>query len=225
MGASARYSVQKCEWKVEVGDTQTYTITKCFDDLDMDEDGNKHNLKANVTDDEGNLVEVTLKRGSTLEVEIIALENEMSNQTITKLTFDGKIAEEISDYSFFYNMSPFVIKTVDNKSYWEAHAETYNISVEGELLVKTEEETIRFISLTTIEMTFKWNWETGWLTYWSFKMYTEEKTDFEFELSIGICPYTDTTTSTKNTSGWNVLWVLLGLSIIISLRRWKKKIH
>jgi hypothetical protein len=75
--------------------------------------------------------------------------------------------------------------------------------VEGDLIVKTEEETIRFISWTTIEMSFKWNWKTGWLTYWALKMYDEEKTEFEFELSVGIHIYTDITTSTKNTSGWN----------------------
>ena len=219
IGSSARYSLQEREWKVKVGDSQTYSIKKCFDDSDLDGDGDKNNLKLNITDEDGNIVGVTLKKGFALEAEIIALESEISNQTITKLTYNGEIAEKVSNNSFFFNATPFVIKTVDNKSYWEDQAKTYDISVEGDLIVKTEEDTL-FGS--TIEMRFKWNWKTGWLTYWSFKIYNEEEIGFELELSTGI--YIDTTTTPpKITSGWNVLFLLLGFSIIIPLRQRKKK--
>ncbi|MFX0052830.1 MAG: hypothetical protein ACFE8U_16250 [Candidatus Hermodarchaeota archaeon] len=227
--STARSSTQELEWKVKEGDTQAYTVKKCFDDFDIDDDGDKNNLKVNITDEDGKSVEITLKKGTTLKAEIVSLDSSnetqfffpsnysISGQAAVKLTFNNEVTGNFPDFFFF----PFVIKTVDNKSYWEDQAEANNFSVVGDLIVLVVEGDIFGDPL---EMTLKWNWKTGWLTFYSvtmiFSSWFSNRTDeFEFEFSTGI--YTDTT-PTSIVTGWNVIFLLLGIIIIIPLRQRKR---
>ena len=222
--------MQELEWKVKKGDTQTYSVKKCFDEIDIDDDGDENNLKVNITDEDGKSVEITLKKGSTLKAEIVSLDNSNetqfflpSNYSISdlpgvKLTFNNEVTGNFPDLFF----PPFAIKTVDNKSYWEDQAEANNFSVEGDLIVLVAEGDIFGDPL---EMTLKWNWKTGWLILYSvtmiFSSWFSNRTDvFEFEFSTGI--YTDTT-PTRIVTGWNVIFLLLDIIIIIILLRQRKK--
>ncbi|MFX0205285.1 MAG: hypothetical protein ACFFDT_04820 [Candidatus Hodarchaeota archaeon] len=216
-GSSARYSMQELEWKVKEGDTQTYSVKKCFDNTDLDRDGDKNSIKVNITDEDGNLVEISLKKGSTLKAEIVSLDSSNSDNATVKLTYNDEVTEKPHSSFFFYNATPFVIKTVDNKSYWEDWAETNNFSVEGDLLVISGGEKILW---SPMEVTVKWNWTTGWLTFFSFTMYSKEEIALEFEFSTGI--YTDTT-PTRFVSGWHILFLCFSLFVLTRLRQFKKR--
>lgn len=227
IGSSARYLGQELEWKVKEGDTQTYSVKKSFFATDSDEDGDNNSFTFVTSGEDGKLVEITLKAGSTLKVEIVTLTNSTFNSSTLnipmfgnatiKITYnDGFTTNNSADVLFFIP-NLFVIKTVDNKSYWEDQVETTNISIEGDLIVVFEEWTIL---RSSVESTIKWNWRTGWLDFFSFKMYTEEELRIEFEFSTS--PYrgtTQETTPTMITTGWDVLLLLLGFITIIPLRR------
>jgi hypothetical protein len=205
--------MQELEWKVKEGDTQTYSVKKCFDDSDIDGDGDKNNFKIDITGEDGKMVEITLKKGSTLKAEIVTLNSSISDHATIKLTYNNDVTGKPPISFFFYNVTPFVIKTVDNKSYWEDQAETNNFSVEGDLIVMSDEGVLFW---SPWEVTVKWNWKTGWLTFLSIKMYSKEEIVFEFEFSTGI--YTDSNT-TRIVTGWHVLFLLLSFIIIIPLRQ------
>ena len=207
------------EWKVNVGDSQTYTFNNCFDDLDSDGDGDKSTQTITVTDEEGDSVNVTIKKGSTMKVEITELneppgEGVYSGATI-KITYNGKVTTpaQADAYAFCYDWlgTSFVRKT-GNKSYWEEQCSRYpedrNCSFDGDLIVFSAEQLeYPFTGERRWKYECQLNWTTGWLFSVSCKRTNGTVTLMEYELiqSIDIPSTTTTelpkTTTTTTTTG------------------------
>jgi hypothetical protein len=204
---TAALAQQELEWKVKVGDSMTYEFTKVYQNPDEDEDGDPNTRKIIFPDEDGNTREVFLKKGTILEIEIIKL----NDGATIKNTFNGEItSEESTD-------NTMVMKTVDNKTYWEEYAKTKSVgdtegSVDGNLLVlETEYENY---DTSTTEMIFKVDWKTGWFTYRYQKHYNETDTIFEMELTVK---------AAGGITGIEQVSILLGLVIITLVVSTKRK--
>jgi len=155
LSCSTALPQQDLEWKVKVGDTNTYTVDKIFDDDDLDGDGDKNTETSSMIDEDGESVEVVVKKGSTVKVTI----TELNDVPTVKFTWNGDVTtSEVTDPPF-----PTVFKTVDNKTYWETLADGNDtMSVEGDLVIREIEFVVSDLTMTTI---YKTNWKTGWVTY------------------------------------------------------------
>ena len=172
--SSATMQVDK-EWKVKVGDSITYTLDKLYDESDSDGDGNKNTQTNEITDEDGNKVNVTTKKGSKMKVTITKL-NDVA--AVNREWFDdGVISEETSDQSV-------VTKTVDDKAYWQE--EVIDMSV-GDTEATTQGNLV-ILNTTSIELNIKTkfvkkNWKSGWKVYEYFKIFNKTYTDYELEFS------------------------------------------
>ncbi len=163
------------EWKVEVGDIKKMTYTKVFNVYDPDEDGSAHTITGMHTAENGSKVELTVKKGSTVEYEIIALDD----NALIQISLNG--------VKFPTKEASVVTKTTDNKSYWEEYAKLNsgkfnNYSLNGDLLVISHElytESGDYISID------EKNWKTGWHVYSYSKQTNATHTLTEMELTAG----------------------------------------
>ena len=160
--SSAIMQVEK-EWKVKVEDSITYRVDKLYDELDFDGDGNKNTQTDEVSDEDGNKVNVTIKKGSKMKVIITKLNGDATVKR--EWPDDGVISEETTDQSA-------VTKTVDDKSYWQEEVIDMSVgdteaTVQGDLVI---------VNTTTIELEIKTmlvrkiNWKSGWYIYEYFKI-------------------------------------------------------
>ena len=179
--ASAQIVVD-LEWKVEVGDSITMTCEKYYDSSDWDENGDPNSYETVFGDKDGNVHNITVKKGLKYKIEIISLQEYATVQ----MTVDGHVSEPMED-----DYNSYVRKTVDNKSYLEEEAkrlqeESTNeeYSVEGDFLVTRSEYTSSF-SDQTQESVRKLNWKTGWWSYQSQKSWNSSGTISEMIMSTG----------------------------------------
>lgn len=172
IGTSTGSVIQTQEWKVSVGDSNSYSVGKYFDETDQDGDGDKN---TQTTDVDG--TEVVLKKGTSFKVEIVSLS--ATGATI-KMIYGDIEGSEQSDESPPYS---WVAKTIDNKTYWENWASGNDAySVEGDNIVV--ESSVSMAGMT-VEYTVKRNWRTGWLTSMSAKSTAGGTTQMEMEVSSG----------------------------------------
>ena len=196
------------EWKVKVGDYITYTIEKLYDELDSDGDGNKNTQTNEVTDEDGNKVNVTIKKGSKMKVIITKLNGDA---TVKKEWLDDEvISEETMDQSA-------VAKTVDDKAYWQEEVIDMSVGdteadVQGDLVIVNSTTTNLAINTMSVR---EINWKTGWVTYEYFKIFNETHIDYEFEYSGEI-------SAAGGAPGFETVSILLGLfvsTVIFSRKR------
>lgn len=146
-------STEELKWMVTEGDSKTYKISSMYDPQDKDGDGNPNSRTGSSIGEDGNLVEIVLKIGTKIKVEIITLNDSATIQ----LTYDDTITRARQDTDHF------ITKTIDNRTYWEKETEQQTeMSVQGNLLVT--EQTVE--KETIIK---KVNWKTGWLEYFYIK--------------------------------------------------------
>ena len=94
----------------------TYTYTKFFDSRDSDGNSDPHSRTLPVTNTEGEKVNILMKKGLKVKVEVIDLDPYLSVQ----LSFNG-LTTPVGRYrSIFYGK--VVQQTVDNKTYWESQS-------------------------------------------------------------------------------------------------------
>ncbi len=198
------------EWKVSVGDVKTFTYTKTYDLYDFDEDGNPNTQRMYVETENGTEIEITIKAGSTLSCEILALDDYATIQ----ITINGVKLDPSEGGG-----GGIVMKTTDNKTYWETYAsqasnEYQNVSVEGNFVVYSSVEEW---SDGTYEYRSKFNWRTGWLE----SIYNKETNSThllrEMEISSGGYP--------GLTPGFEIspLYAFLIILPAYSLRKRKRK--
>ncbi|UCE13549.1 MAG: hypothetical protein JSV04_15390 [Candidatus Heimdallarchaeota archaeon] len=211
---------QEPEWKVQVGDSQTYTVVSYFDDLDIDGNGDKHSQALSVQDENGTTVTFLLKTGSQIKVEISAL----NGRAMLKWTYDGKITSQVNDdgdppYSY-------VIKTVNNKTYWEERFQNEtDYSIVDDFIVFSSE---RRVADTMTKMDIRRDWMTGWLIDMYVKLFNETDTITELGLSsIENSTATMTILGTSRTTtitSFPFLPLIIGLAFIVGFFRKKRKI-
>lgn len=196
------------EWKVKVGDSITYTIDKLYDELDFDGDGYKNTQTNEVTDEDGNNVNVTIKKNSRMKVTITKLNGDA---TVKREWPDARIvSEETTDHTS-------VKKTVDNKVHWQEKVIDMSVGdteaeLQGDLvIVNTTTTTMGTSTMTVVKI----NWKTGWRVYEYVKIYNETQTDYEFEYSGEI-------TAAGGTPGFetgSMLLIIFIITVIISKKR------
>jgi hypothetical protein len=116
-----------------------------------------------------------------------------------------------------------VMKTIDNKSYWEEYASTMSggnqswlgtsfgsVTVEGNYVVTSSNLDMNG---TTLESIVKVNWKTGWYTYTYSKMSNDTHTISEME----------TTSGSSVITGFEITSIFLGLFIITLIVSRKRK--
>lgn len=166
---------QYLEWKVVIGDTMIYTVSKYYGDDDNDGDFSQDTHE--IEDDEGNLVNVTMKMSISWKCEI----TELNDVARVKTTIDGVTLK--NPHTFL------LMKTTDNQTFWEENYRQIlpgatNLSFDGNLMVYSfsipSEET-EGVTVTILE---KRNFKTGWTHYYHTKESNETATIMELELSI-----------------------------------------
>lgn len=129
---STHSATMNTEWEVEIGDQITYLITE-FDDHTNSKSETQNQIRFPITTEEGELIEVILKKGSVVTVEIRNLTSELTNHATIRITYnDSSIEKERSDnYTLGIVNFQFVVKTTMNQSYWINQYEQYNVSFKG----------------------------------------------------------------------------------------------
>ncbi len=176
--------LDQLEWKVNVGDSQTYELTQYLDVDDTDGDGDIHSTYLTILDENGHQVNITWKVGSKVKYTVTHLND---SGAYLKRTYDGKITGQEARTTLA------VQKTIDNRTFWEEYTQgfstpTRNASVNGDLIIIEEDI---FLAAETLHEVYKFNWRTGWLTYRSQKLYNSSMTMVEIILSkasSGIIP-------------------------------------
>jgi hypothetical protein len=200
------------EWKVNVGDSMTYTISKFFDLRDSDGNGDPESTTIFVQNEAGEMVNVTYGKGSKYTVKITAL----NGLTTTQITWGSVVSKESIS-------AGYVMKTIDNKSYWEEYASTISggnqswlgtssgsVKVEGDYLVTS---TILDMNSTTLESIVKVNWKTGWYSYTYSKLSNSTDTINELE----------TTSGSSGIPGFEIIPITSGLFIFTLIITKKRK--
>ena len=116
---SVQHLTQDLEWKVNISNRETYTVIDYYDDNEPDE--NLASLiRFPVTTKDGNIVEVTLGKGSKITIEIISLSSEIADRATTRVIYDGNITEKdrSDNYTLGFINFQYVMKTTSNQSYW-----------------------------------------------------------------------------------------------------------
>ena len=187
------------EWKVNFGDSMTYTYSKYVDF--RDEDGNGDAYSTTISN---NSVEVVIKNGTQFICEIISLNEWASVQLIYK---GVKLPPSES--------SLYVMKTVDNRTYWETSLEQLparNPTIVGNLIISQEKDVTS--SGKIFERVNKLNWKTGWIVY----LYSKESnaTHLIRELEL-------TTGTVELTHGFDFLSILIVFPFIPIILVWRSR--
>lgn len=171
-GFASALTTHNLEWKVEIGDSQTYIYYIYYDIREAI----PNQYRVSGTDVNGHSILVFVGKDTELRY------------TITSKAVTGSLQAEITINSIVTLIEEpipalIIIKTIDDKSYWENNE---SFSIQGNLLVQeTISQDIYFdgsqaFPYTRIS-TFKWNWNTGWLTYFYNRAYFENETYYEEE--------------------------------------------
>lgn len=208
------------EWKVKVGDSMTYTLSKYFDIRDIDGNGDAESKNYSVLKEDGTSEDVILKKGSKYTVNITALNHSATFQLIFGNITSNKRHSGMGDY---------LQKTIDNKSYWEREAivdslnifDDTNYTVEGNYYVQW-----KFDSKDQ-GYELKRNWKTGWIIYLYEKVTNDTHTIREEEItSVEYTPTTTRTTTTQRITGIQgieIITIFVGLTIIAIVVSRKRK--
>jgi hypothetical protein len=167
--SSSSFELPNFEWKVEVGDTMTYTFTKYFELGDLDGNGDLNSATAEIITADGKLVNITMTKGLKIKAEIM----ELGDYPKIQLSFN-EIPTKVNTYTDMLSYDYLVRKTVTNRTYWESLATTETFIsgnntfinteyVEGSYFV-TKTNRTHIAGVTAITIT-KYNWKTGWFTY------------------------------------------------------------
>jgi hypothetical protein len=207
---------QNLEWKVNIGDQETYVIMEYYDDTEPDE--NLASLiRFPVTTEDGNVVEVILGKGSKITVEIINLSSEIVNHATIRVIYDGNITEkERSDnYTLGFTNFQYIMKTTSNQSYWLNQYELFNVTFEDQFIIILSEISILISDNTPrIQIIVKRNWQTGWLAYWLMVMISDTEITPIFEL-ISEQLQSSTTEISETGSDFPATTILLFIFIFI----------
>jgi hypothetical protein len=190
----------------------TYTVSKYFDLADYDGNGDPESTTLSIQKEDGEMVNVTFGKGSKYTAKITTLNGMAKVQT----SYGSIVAKENWG-------GGIVMKTIDNKSYWEEYASTMSggnqswlgtsfgtVTVEGNYVVTSSNQEMNG---TTLESIFKVNWKTGWYTYTYSKMSNNTNTISEME----------TTSGSSVITGFEITSIFLGLFIIALIVSRKRK--
>jgi hypothetical protein len=212
---------QDREWKVEVGDTKTYRLTKYYDTEDLDNNGDPNSEDFSFENIEGETINMTRQVGLTITYEIIELEPVTApggGRAIAQISFNGvkKKQEELDQAPVF--------PVIDNKSYYEKLVKGINekdpipplishfASLDGNIY--TYEHTMNTTLDSTVFRISKSNWKTGWITY----KYTR------FEYNNGTVQFEIEDKIVENTvPGFVALPLICGLTLLTIIRIRKRK--
>ncbi|MFX0152481.1 MAG: hypothetical protein ACFFAJ_16960 [Candidatus Hodarchaeota archaeon] len=208
LSSSSALSLHELEWKVKIGDSKTYTVDKYFDDTDFDGDGDKYKQTVEVTDEDGERVDVVLEKGTTLKVTI----TDLNDIATVKFTCDSNVTTGETSILlpslFALPAQSMVAKTVDNKKYWENLAENkHGMSVEGDFVVIEDILTDLTLDPETEITVKRRNWKTGWVTYVHRKITNWTDTIAEIEFS----------TEAAGLPGFKITPIVLGIVVITLL--------
>ena len=164
--SDARYITQELEWRVHVGDTKTYIVTK----LNKDEIPYEYLEEVDTPQGPAN---VTMKKGTTITLEIL----ELNHGARLNCIYNDDLIADGDDFSYY------VGKTTANKSYWEEQFdEGYDeVSFTEESIIVKREEVVNesVYSLYVSELNFM----TGWLESEAVKVANSTYTFIEWELA------------------------------------------
>ncbi|MHA1993591.1 MAG: hypothetical protein ACW97Z_03555 [Candidatus Hodarchaeales archaeon] len=211
---SAKPSDLLPKWEVNEGDSMIYTYTKYY--CSEDGDGNPNTYILSVITEHNETVNLTIKKGLEIKVEIlylgeidpgggfwglVTLQGTYGNIVLKKsnITVDGLL------------MGAIVHPTVDNQSYWEERITEHdpsitNMSIEGASIIfeeKSENHLWRE----------EWNWKSGWVTSHILSVTNSSDVVYECEIS---------TNTARTTSGFKIssfsLFILFSIIIIARKR-------
>lgn len=176
---SPSQAAQTAEWKVKVGDSKTYEVTKYYDAYLINYDGNPDEENVTVGDQT-----YIYKKDITVKVEITKLNSiaEVNETYYGEVTISNALGTTPQG-------SPWVDKTIDNKTYWEEFLPddptgAINYTV-GDNLVEEKGKKPWILDATiTWEWTSKINYKTGWLEYMYQTLYNSSTTLTEVEFSV-----------------------------------------
>ena len=212
VNSSAKVVTETLEWKVKEGDSMTYTISKFFELADSDGNGDPESTTLSIQNEDGEIVNITFGKGSKFTTKITALNGVATTQT----TYGSTVVQEST-------VGGVVMKTVDNKSYWEEYASersggnkswlglsSGSVKVEGNYVV-----TSSFLDMngTILESIVKVNWKTGWYEYTFSKSSNSTHTISEMEVTSG----------SSSLTRFEIIPIIGGLFIIalvVSRKRW-----
>ncbi len=215
---SVHSAILNTEWEVEIGDQITYLITE-FDDHTNSESDTQNQIRFPITTEEGELIEVTLEKGSRIIVEIRNLSCEITDHTMIKIVYDNSISEKerCDNYTLGISNFQFVVKTTMNQSYWISENQPYNVSFEGNHVLLSAEADILFLPICKrsgrVRLLIKRDMTTGWLVNWSMSVIFDDEIQTFFEL---LAEHLLTTTDEKTMGGDNIP-VFVVLIIIFTL--------
>jgi len=204
--STAKTTYDTEEWKVKVGDSRTYTLSKYFDIRDVDGNGDPESKIYSVTKEDGTKENITWKKGTKYTINITALgDHSATFQLIFGNITSNKRTSGIG--------GGHIRKTIDNKSYWEFKTiidsypfvgENVNYTVEGNNYVK---KLLRYTNYgVKYELISKRNWKTGWLTYSYEKTTNDTHTKWEEEITSG--------SSSIGITSIEITTIFVGLTII-----------
>ena len=162
---------QELVWNVQVGDSHTYLYTKFFNSTSP----NPNQSFFTITSDKGEEVTIVVKEGLRLRYTITFIR---TDQVIGKITYNDTVTSRESEFGWDGVLQP----TIKNKTYWEEWCKyrgEYNVT--GNLLI--EEFLIQNTPISNgFQYIYKWNWQTGWMSYRYFKTWNETTTISENEI-------------------------------------------
>ncbi|MHA1977655.1 MAG: hypothetical protein ACW98F_17100 [Candidatus Hodarchaeales archaeon] len=184
--------VSEFEWMVAVGDSMTYTYTKCFDSDDSDKDGDMYSRIYSTTTSDGEPVEISIKKGVIIRVEIW----EIGLFARINVTLNGIPTgmDETESTHFFHG---FVVDmTVNSQAYWENKSFQYidhsysDITIIESAFVQGD-YFLQVTNVTSNTGTYflrirKTNWKTGWFAYEYERYFNETHLIREYEISTEI---------------------------------------
>ncbi len=169
---SIKTNSEELEWKVRLGEQNTYTLNKFM--------RNGDNI-SEIETQNGTKLSITLKRGTNITIELTRLREDYAYGKITY----GNITTKEDELPYF------VTPTTHNKKYWEDWTEEghpyfcgmtvvleFSRSVKGDII--TEKEKIKDGG-KLFERKKSRNWKTGWLAFLYKKTTADDGTVLEEE--------------------------------------------
>ena len=213
--STAKATEETEEWKVKVGDSMTYTLSKYFDIRDIDGNGDPESKNYSVLKEDGTSENVILKKGTKYTVNITALDHSATFQLIFGNITSNKRSSGMGDY---------LQKTIDNKSYWARKAivdslnivDDTNYTVEGNYYVQWNFDS------KDQGYELKRNWKTSWIAYLYEKVTNDTHTIREEEITS--VEYTPSTQRITSIQGIEIITIFVGLTIIAIARERVKTI-
>ena len=148
---------QELEWQINEGDSQVYYYNKRYN-IDSE---NPFQFQEEIRDENGNLVTVVIAKGSTVQYDVTSV---TPNAIWGRITYNDSVTSIMNIIARDGRIREPIRKSVDNKSFWEEYCEEdEHLSISEDLIVHegtySTPSGYRWISE-------KWNWKTGWITYY-----------------------------------------------------------